>query len=255
MSKLTTENKFIDFSDYGRPFARIIAWQLKDTRVTSIHLTFLFGLSGLFAVVCILLEYYWAAGFFLIMKSILDAADGQLARVKGQPSYVGRYFDSILDSLLNMAFLLTIVYVTGIGIAWGILAFFCMQTQGTVYNYYHVILRHRTEGEITSQIFETEVPIAYTGEKQHTVNVLFKCYRFLYKPFDEFVYMMDPLASKARVSPKWFMSLVSLYGLGFQLLVMAIFLVTGWIAWIVPFFILYSILIPVSIGVRRIWLG
>ena len=57
------------------------------------------------------------------------------------------------------------------------------------------------------------------------------------------------------VSPKWFMSFVSLYGLGFQLLVMAIFLVMGWIAWIIPFFILYSILIPVSIGVRRIWLG
>ena len=34
-------------------------------------------------------------------KSILDAADGELARIKKTPSYVGRFLDSISDLVLN----------------------------------------------------------------------------------------------------------------------------------------------------------
>ena len=84
MSKLLKKDKFLDFSDYGRPMANIIAKQLKDTKVTAIHVTMLFGVSGMMAIYCIVQEYFWAAGFFLILKSILDAADGQLSRIKNQ---------------------------------------------------------------------------------------------------------------------------------------------------------------------------
>ena len=254
MSKLTLANKFIDVSDYGRPAARIIAQQLKRTKVTAIHLTLLFGLSGILAIVFMGQMYYWAAGFFLILKSILDAADGQLARIKNQPSYTGRYLDSILDSILNFALVLSIALFTDTNIGWGLLAYLCMQTQGTVYNYYHVIFRHRTEGEITSQIFENKVPKAYPGESQANVAILFRLFRILYKVFDEFIYSLDPRASRGSVSPKWFMFIVSFYGLGFQLLLMAIFLVLGWIQCIIPIFIAYSILIPVFIYTRRRYL-
>ena len=64
MSKLTVENKFIDVSDYGRPMANIIAKQLKDTKVTAIHVTMLFGVSGMMAIYCIVQEYYWLQDFF-----------------------------------------------------------------------------------------------------------------------------------------------------------------------------------------------
>ena len=251
MSKLTRENKFIDVSDYGRPAARIIAEQLKQTKVTAIHVTLLFGLSGILAISFMGFKNYWASGFFLILKSILDAADGPLARIKNQPSFTGRYLDSILDSILNFALTISIAWFTDTNIGWGLLAYLCMQTQGTVYNYYHVIFRHRTEGEITSQIFENKVPNAYPGESQAKVNILYKLYRFLYKAFDELIYSMDPHASQATVSPKWFMFLVSFYGLGFQLLLMASFLILGWINFIIPFFITYSVLIPVFIYTRK----
>jgi len=142
MSKLTLENKFIDVSDYGRPMANIIAEQLKDTRFTAIHLTLLFGFSGVLAICCMLTEYYWAAGFFLILKSILDAADGQLARVKNQPSFTGRYLDSIFDSILNLALLICIGWITATNVFITLAAYLCMQTQGTLYNYYHVVFRH-----------------------------------------------------------------------------------------------------------------
>jgi len=93
MSKLPKAYKFIDLSDYGRPVARVISTALKDTNFTPIHVTIGFIISGLFAVSCIIYGHYWFAAFFLIFKSILDAADGELARIKNTPSYTGRYLD------------------------------------------------------------------------------------------------------------------------------------------------------------------
>lgn len=254
MSKLGVANKFVDVSDYGRPVAKLIAEAFKNTRVTAIHITLLFGVSGILAIVYMLKEQFWLAGFFLILKSILDAADGQLARVKNEPSYCGRYLDSILDSLLNLALIISIAVYTGTNTWLALLAYMCMQTQGTVYNYYHVIFRHTTSGEITSQIFEDQVPTAYVGESQTSVNVLFKLFRVLYRPFDDLVCKIDQHAQHATIFPKWFMFLVSFYGLGFQLLLMAVFMAAGWIGLIIPFFIAYSVLIPVFVGIRRVYL-
>ncbi|MFN6386947.1 MAG: CDP-alcohol phosphatidyltransferase, partial [Bacteroidota bacterium] len=143
---------------------------------------------------------------------------------------------------------------TGTNTWLALLGFICMQTQGTVYNYYHVIFRHHTAGEITSQIFEDEVPTAYPGERQVYVNVLYRLFRVLYKVFDKFVYAIDPRASIQAECPKWFMFLVSFYGLGFQLLIIAVFLVLGMMHLIIPFFIGYSVLIPVFVGIRRVYL-
>ena len=80
MSKLAAEDKFLDLSDYGRPLARLFANQLKTTRFTPIHVTLLFGICGLIAIFCILKGYYFAAGIFIILKSVIDA-DGELARI------------------------------------------------------------------------------------------------------------------------------------------------------------------------------
>ena len=64
MSKLPKEYRFVDFSDYGRPVARIIARSLKETTFTPIDVTIWFILSGLIAITCMLLGYYWFAAFF-----------------------------------------------------------------------------------------------------------------------------------------------------------------------------------------------
>ena len=140
MSKLPKEYQFIDLSDYGRPIARIIANYLKNTAFRPVHLTIGFVISGLLAILCILNHNYLATAFFLILKSILDAADGELARIKNQPSYTGRYLDSVSDIILNLMILITIWYVTDGSITYTILAFIGLQLQGTLYNYYYVIL-------------------------------------------------------------------------------------------------------------------
>jgi len=196
MSKLPEEHKFIDLSDYGRPFAKVIAHALKNTLFTPIHLTIGFIIAGLFAIYCIVLGHYWLAAFFLILKSILDAADGELARVKQKPSYTGRYLDSVADILLNALFFLAIGYITNTPIWICIGAFLGLQLQGTLYNYYYVILRNQFDGDTTSRVFENKTPIALPGEKQRHVNILFGMYKVLYGALDKTIYVLDSNAHR-----------------------------------------------------------
>ncbi len=253
MSKLAAEDKFLDLSDYGRSFGRFLANQLKNTRFTPIHVTILFGITGLMAIYCILTNHYLLAGFFIVLKSGIDAADGELARLKNTPSYVGRYLDSVFDIILNFLFLMAICYVSKTTIWLTFLAFIGIQLQGTLYNYYYVILRTKSVGgDTTSKIFEYKSPKALPGETQKSVDILFKIYTIVYGGFDKIIHLLDPEAYKVKTFPNWFMTMLSLYGLGFQLLIIAIMLPMGWIEYIVPFFIAYSALIFVMIGIRKI---
>ncbi|MFC5282559.1 CDP-alcohol phosphatidyltransferase family protein [Pedobacter alpinus] len=254
MSKLPKQFKFVDLSDYGRRPGRWIATSLVNTGITPIGITTLFIISGIFAIAAILFKYFALAAFLLILKSTLDAADGELSRLKNTPSYTGRYYDSIADIILNLLFLLTFMYVTDGSLLYTFLAFFGIQLQGTVYNYYYVILRNSVNGDSTSRIFEIEAPIALKGEKQSTVNRLYKIYYFFYGVFDKIIYQLDKNAPNSKPFPKWFMTLISIYGLGFQLLCMSILLLLNLHLYVIPFFIGYSVFILVFIGIRRIFL-
>jgi hypothetical protein len=252
MSKLAAQDKFLDLSDYGRPFGKLLANSLKNTRFTPIHVTLLFGMAGLIAMYCIGNNHYNWAGFFIVLKSGIDAADGELARLKNTPSYSGRYLDSVFDIILNFLFLMTICSISQTPLWLTLIAFFCIQLQGTLYNYYYVILRNKSVGgDTTSKVFEYKTPRALPGESQQAVNVLFKIYTVVYGGFDKIIHAMDSDAYRVKTLPNWFMTIVSLYGLGFQLLIIAVLLPLGQIEWIVPFFIAYSALIFILIGIRK----
>ena len=252
MSKLAATDRFLDLSDYGRFFGKWLANSLKNTRFTPIHVTLLFGISGLMAIYCILNNHYLWAGFFIILKSGIDAADGELARLKKTPSYSGRYLDSVFDIILNFMFFMTICYVSQTNIWYTILAFFGIQLQGTLYNYYYVILRNKlVGGDTTSKVFEYKTPKALPGESQQVVNILFGIYTIVYGVFDKIIHFLDKDAYKVKTFPNWFMTLLSVYGLGFQLLLIAIMLPLGLIEFIVPFFIGFTVFIFVLIGIRK----
>lgn len=254
MPKLPKQYQFIDLSDYGRLVARWIANALKSTSTSPIEVTTWFIISGLLAILFMLNNYPFLAALFLILKSILDAADGELARLKKTPSYVGRYYDSIADIILNFLFLLTFWYITEGPLLYMILAFIGIQLQGTLYNYYYVILRNNVNGDTTSRIFEDSPPTAMKGEAQRNVNIFYKIYDMLYIVFDKTIYAMDKNAMKSKPFPKWFMTLLSTFGLGFQLLIMACMLILKMEAVVIPFFIIYSILILIFVGIRRLFL-
>ena len=251
MSKLPKEHKFLDLSDYGRPIAKLIASALKDTSFTAIHVTVGFIISGLIAIYFIVQGIYWLAAFFLILKSILDAADGELARMKQKPSYTGRYLDSVADIVLNGLFFISICYITDTTLWIGLAAFIGLQLQGTLYNYYYVILRNKFDGDTTSRVFENKTPRALNGENQKHVNILFVLYKLFYGVFDKIIYTLDSNADRGKVTPKWFMTGVSTFGLGFQLLLISVLLVSGLKDIILPFFFAYTLMIFVFVGVRK----
>jgi phosphatidylglycerophosphate synthase len=251
MSKLPKKHSFIDLSDYGRPIARFIANSLKNTSFTPIHVTIAFIIAGFFAIYCMLNASYWLAAFFLITKSILDAADGELARVKNKPSYTGRYLDSVADIFLNVLFFITIWYITNTSIWICVLSFIGLQLQGTLYNYYYVILRAKHKGDTTSRVFENKTPRAFEGEKQNHVNVLFSLFKLLYGVFDKSIYLLDRNANKSAAFPNWFMTCISTFGLGFQLFIIAVMLVLGLKGLILPFFLIFTLMIPAFIGIRK----
>jgi phosphatidylglycerophosphate synthase len=253
MSKLTPQDKFFDLSDYGRLPARLFANLLKHTRVTPIHVTLLFGISGLLAIYCILNQYFILAACFIILKSIIDAADGELARLNQKPSYTGRYLDSIFDIILNFLFLFAISDASKVSFLITLLGFICMQLQGTLYNYYYVILRNKSiAGDTTSKIFEYKTPAALAGESQKSVNVLFFIYVLFYGIFDRIIHLLDKDAYKCEKFPNWFMTLVSIYGLGFQLLIISFMLVVNLINFIPLFFIVYTLFVFLLIGLRKL---
>lgn len=253
MSKLPTEHKFIDLSDYGRPIARLIANALRNTPITPIHVTIGFIVSGFIALYCIVYGHYWLAAFFLIFKSILDAADGELARIKNTPSYTGRYLDSVADILLNALIFIAIWYITDTAFWVCILAFLGLQLQGTLYNYYYVILRNTFNGDTTSRVFENKTPLALKGEKQQHVNILFGLYKLLYGVFDWTIYALDSNAHKGKSIPNGLMVCISTFGLGFQLLLISVFLVTDLAAFIFSFFLVYTLMVFVFIGIRKLF--
>ncbi len=255
MSKLSKEEKFLDLSDYGRSTAKFLAERLKNTSVTPIQVTICFGICGLIAIYCILNNHFYAAGFFLIWKSIIDAMDGELSRIKQTPSYTGRYLDSVFDIILNFMILMAIASISTASFWLTLLAFVCVQLQGTLYNYYYVILRNNSVGgDTTSKIFETETPTAMAGESQRTVSIMFAIFVALYGVYDRVIYALDANAYKERTFPSWFMTIVSCYGLGFQLLLIALMLALGLVNYVIPFFIFYTILLPILIIIRRTFL-
>ena len=252
MSKLASQDRFIDLSDYGRSFGKMLANQLKNTRYTPIHVTLLFGVSGLTAVYCILQNHYYLAAFFIVLKSGIDAADGELARLKNTPSYTGRYLDSVFDIFLNFFFLSAVCYVSESSFLTTLAAFVCIQLQGTLYNYYYVILRNKSVGgDSTSKVFEYKSPKALGNESQKSVDILFKIYTIVYGGFDKIIHALDSDAYKVKTFPNWFMTLVSLYGLGFQLLLLALMLIAKKENLVMPFFISYSVLIVLLIVIRK----
>ena len=252
MAKLPKKHQFLDLSDYGRSSGHWIASKLQYTDLTPIHVTTMFIITGFIAIGFLLNGYLITSAFFIILKSILDAADGELSRLKKNPSYVGRYYDSIADLVLNFCFLLTFWYLTDISIIFMLIAFLGIQLQGTLYNFYYVILRNSVEGDTTSRVIENSKPKAFKGESQSRVNLFYKIYNILYICFDKSMYYMDKDARFSKPFPKWFMTLISLYGLGFQLLLMALMLIFNLQNFVIPFFIGYSVLIIIFIYIRKL---
>jgi len=243
MDKVSVENAFLDVSDYARPAARWLARRLAPTPVTPIHLTLAYTVVGCAAGILFALHRWLPfAGGLLLLKSLLDAADGSLARARRHPSRVGRFLDSVCDFVVMAAVFGGIAFSawsqTGQTFYWGLAAaaLLCATLQGSVYSYYYVRYREETRGDQTSRVGES-APEGYTWDHPTLLRCLYALYRLIYGWQDALMIRIDHWAAPAggvRLRPA-FLTTVSVLGLGTQLAVIALCAAIGqptWALWL-----------------------
>ncbi|MCX7622380.1 MAG: CDP-alcohol phosphatidyltransferase family protein [Thermomicrobium sp.] len=91
-----------------RPLGYLVARGLLGTPVRPIHLVLLHTCLGIVAGLAILAgRERWAAAVLQVV-TVLDNADGQLARLRGEETELGRYADTELDAVKNAVLLAAI---------------------------------------------------------------------------------------------------------------------------------------------------
>src|SRR4051794_23258819 len=96
-----------------RPLAHLVVLALLPLRVPPPAVVLASAATGLAAAAELAREQWIAAALLLQLKTVLDNADGQLARAAGKESVLGRSLDSESDLLVNAALFSALGYVTG----------------------------------------------------------------------------------------------------------------------------------------------
>lgn len=110
---------------YG-PLAHRLALALLPLRIPPPALVLVAGLVGLAAGLALALTSFLAAALLLQVKTLLDNADGRLARLSGGVTLLGRYLDTESDTALNLILFAALGAVTGQ--PWLALGAFCVLT-------------------------------------------------------------------------------------------------------------------------------
>lgn len=96
-----------------RPLAHLVVLALLPLRTPPPLVAATAGATGLLAAVELARGQLVAAALLLQLKTVLDNADGQLARLSGRITALGRYLDSELDLIVNAALFAAVAWSTG----------------------------------------------------------------------------------------------------------------------------------------------
>jgi phosphatidylglycerophosphate synthase len=95
------------------PVANAVAALLLPLRVPPVAVLLANVAAGILAAAALGLEALFAAALLLQLKTVLDNADGRLARVSGRASLAGRYLDTEADLVVNAVLFATLGWLTG----------------------------------------------------------------------------------------------------------------------------------------------
>jgi phosphatidylglycerophosphate synthase len=95
-----------------RPLAHLVVLALLPLRVPPPAVVLAGAAAGIGAAVELARGDYVLATALLVLKTVLDGADGALARASGRVTALGRYLDSECDLLVNAALFAAIGYAT-----------------------------------------------------------------------------------------------------------------------------------------------
>jgi archaetidylinositol phosphate synthase len=157
-----------------RPLAHLVVLALLPLRVPPPAVVLAGAGVGLAGAVEIGRHQFLAAALLLQLKTVLDNADGQLARLSGRVTAFGRYLDSESDLVVNAA--LFVALGTQVG-PWLALAGFVLLTVVLSINFNVERLYRRERGERASAMPEADGAAA----------VLARVYSVVYAPQDRLV--------------------------------------------------------------------
>lgn len=252
MDKLPPGEKFFDFSDYSRPFSRLLVRAIKDTKISPLTFTTISFLCGIVASVLIYLnQFKILAAVLIVLKSFFDAVDGELARERNRPSLVGRFYDSVVDFFVNVFLFLSLTLRFQEPLIKFLAVIILFHLQGSIYNYYYVLKRHKAGGDKTSRINEKIITTIYPYDNPFWLKIFHKLYVWIYSWQDDLIHSLDKSAEKLSNIPNFFMTLVSFLGLGTQLLVIAIFLVFNKEQFVFDLFTYYYSILAITLIILR----
>lgn len=95
-----------------RPLASLVVAALLPLRVSPVAVVLANALAGLAAAIAIARGQLVVAALLLQLKTVLDNADGLLARASGRTSALGRYLDTEIDLVVNVAVFAALAHET-----------------------------------------------------------------------------------------------------------------------------------------------
>jgi len=193
-----------------RPLAHPLVLALARLRVAPPAVVIAAGAAGITAAVELGRGSLLAAAVLVQLKTLLDNADGQLARLTGRTSAFGRYLDSEVDLVVNAALFTALGWTTGhpaLALA-GLLAL----TSVLSLNFNVERLARRTAAQ----------PEAEGG---HVTVLLRRVYGFVYAPQDRLAESL--VARRPALTSSSAVSLLANLGMSTQLAVFGLLLALG----------------------------
>ena len=135
------DKSVLDLSEWGTPFARVAARILKEKPISVIQVTNIHLFLTIFCAWLITQEYTIIACSLLVVKGVIDAVDGELARIRERPSHVGRYWDTVADTIG----LIAVMCSFGILLDWNytlvLTLILATLFQYSLFNHYSILMR------------------------------------------------------------------------------------------------------------------
>jgi CDP-alcohol phosphatidyltransferase-like enzyme len=111
-SRKQTPTRELVVEAFYRPLVHLVVLALLPLRVPPPAVVLANFAAGLAAAAAVVQGRYLLAAGLLMLKTVLDGADGALARASGRVTAAGRYLDSECDLAVNAALWVAVGYVT-----------------------------------------------------------------------------------------------------------------------------------------------
>ncbi len=158
-----------------RPLAGLVVAVLLPVRVPPVAVVLANAVAGLAAAAAVARGQLVAAALLLQLKTVLDNADGLLARRSGRASALGRYLDTEIDLVVNVAVFAALARETSSPLL--ALASFFALTLVLSADFNEDVLHRRARGETVV----TDPPAAGEGALARGLS---RIYGFLFAPQD-----------------------------------------------------------------------